>query len=294
MIKAEIILDTKSPAGKTITTMELTYPRFIHAELMTHRVFSRNAASSRAIPIKKMVAAVIHNPAMPMKWGSNKAGMQAGADLSPFRRFLCRQVWLKTRYLAIAAVWVMYLLGLHKQVANRLLEPWMHMTVVVTATEWENFFCLRAHKDAQPEFQVLAYRMLYAFINSVPCNAAVHCPYASTEQIMDSFLHDAPRLTEQEAIIRSVASCARVSYTNQGVTKTAEEDRKLHDRLLSGGHMSPFEHVAFALDNPNERSGNFIGWKQYRKTLAGEVRTATMNDLKKILAERPLWVTLRD
>lgn len=290
MIKAEIILDTKSPRGKTITTMELTYPRFIHAELMTHRVFSRNAASSRAIPIKAMIAAVLRNPAMPMKWGANKAGMQAGEDLSDFQRFLCRQIWLKARYFAIAAVWLMYFIGLHKQVANRLLEPWMHMTVIVTSTEWENFFCLRAHKDAQPEFQVLAYRALYAYVNSTPCVAAFHFPYASPA---DFFLTD-DTFNEPAAIIRSVANCARVSYTKQGTVKTAEEDRKLHDRLLAGGHMSPFEHVAFALEDPNERSGNFVGWKQYRKTLAGEVRTATMNQLRDILAARPRWVTLRD
>lgn len=288
MILAKVILDTRSRVGKTITTMELTYPRFIHAELMTHRVFSRNAASSRAIPIKKMIWAVLSNPAMPIKWGKNKAGMQAADDLSDFQRFLCRQIWLKARYFAIAAVWLMHCIGLHKQVANRLLEPWMHMTVVVTSTEWGNFFCLRAHKDAQPEFQVLAYRALNAYVNSVPVMADYHFPY-----LPDDF-ENLTGWTMDDAACASVANCARVSYTNQGVIKTQLEDRKLHDRLLAAGHMSPFEHVAYALASPTEHSGNFIGWKQYRKTLPNECRQADNTRLRQILHDRPSWVTLND
>lgn len=286
MITAKVILDTRSRAGKTITTMELTYPRFIHAELMTHRVFSRNAASSRAIPIKKMIWSVVNNPAMPMKWGRNKAGMQADDDLSYMHCFLCRRIWLASRWFAIAAVWLMYFIGLHKQVANRLLEPWMHMTVVVTSTEWGNFFCLRAHKDAQPEFQVLAYRTLNAYLHSVPVEADYHFPY-----LPDSF-ENLTGWTMEDAAYASVANCARVSYTNQGVVKTALKDRKLHDRLLKAGHMSPFEHVAYALANRDERSGNFVGWKQYRKTLPNECRQAETSRLRDILRDRPSWVTL--
>jgi thymidylate synthase ThyX len=79
MISAKIIADSisESEYGDRITTFELEYPRFIHGELMTHRLFSRNAASSRAIPINKMMDQVLTAPAMPVEWGLNKSGMQA-------------------------------------------------------------------------------------------------------------------------------------------------------------------------------------------------------------------------
>ena len=133
-ITAEIVADSISPRGKRITSVKLCYPRFIHAELMTHRVFSRNASSSRAIPVKRMIAYLRSTPAMPVFWGSNQAGMQAGEELAPGDIEACRMVWLAGMQSAIATAQRLMDLGLHKQIANRVLEPWAHINVLVTAT----------------------------------------------------------------------------------------------------------------------------------------------------------------
>ena len=158
-IEVKVIADSINSGGERITTMQLKYPRFIHSEFLTHRSFSRNASSSRAIPVSKMLRAVWHEPATPVYWGSNKPGMQAGAELPPFRRLASKVLWKGSGRVMCGVVWILSKLGLHKQVANRLLEPWQHIHVVVTSTEWQNFFDLRCHPDAQPEFQELAKQM---------------------------------------------------------------------------------------------------------------------------------------
>lgn len=168
MIKTSILADSVNPSGVRLTTFLLTYPRFIHSEFMTHRVFSRNAASSRAIPVKKMIRAVLDTPAMPVRWGATQKGMQASKDLTGWRKAMCRWVWLRGRDLAVLVARTLLFLRLHKQIANRVLEPWSHITVLATASDLQNFFALRAHKDAQPEFQVLAFSMLADYLTSTP------------------------------------------------------------------------------------------------------------------------------
>jgi len=270
MIKAEIIKDSvtaiydeslKPKEASRITTWVLTYPRFIHAEFMTHRVFSRNAASSRAIPISKMIKAVIKEPAAPVYWGANQKGMQAATELKGIKRWLSEKVWYASRYLAVAIAYTMYKLGLHKQIANRVLEPWSHMTVIATVTDMGNFFKLRAHRDAQPEFQELAYKMLEAYNKSVPqilTPGEWHIPF---DEKLDQF-------TEADKIRIATARCARVSYLTFDGKINYEEDLKLHNRLSESGHWSPFEHCAMA--QPGKRFGNFVGWKQYRKFFSNE------------------------
>lgn len=187
-IKAEIIADSINIKGNRLTTFILEYPRFIHAEFMTHRMFSKNAASSRAIPIEKMIQQVQDNPAMPEFWGKNKSGMQANEELSDSpsvticltpnnklsesetisEKEAAKRIWINARNSAIDFVRSMNLLGVHKQIANRILEPWFHIRIICSATEYENFFALRAHVDAQPEIRVLAERMLEAYNNSIP------------------------------------------------------------------------------------------------------------------------------
>jgi hypothetical protein len=266
-ISAKVIADSVSPGGKRITTLVLTYPRFIHSEVMTHRVLSRNAASSRAIPVKKMMAQVRKDPSHPVYWGKNQAGMQAREALSGLHLKAAVFVWNTARWPALFFVWLFTKIGLHKQIANRILEPWMWMQSVVTATEWENFYNLRDHEDAQPEFRALVLEMKAAVTASTPqllSPGMWHLPFISEDEFKKSAF-------SIDALIRfSVARCARVSFLNHEGKIDYEKDRNLHDDLRKSGHMSPFEHVATPLEDPNERSGNLVGWLQYRKTLPNE------------------------
>lgn len=284
-IKASILADSISLTGKRIVTFELTYPRFIHAEFLTHRVFSRNAASSRAIPFKKLLARVLEDPAIPMHWGKNEPGMQANAEVEEFEQHYARHLWLKARDHAVSYAEAIAGLGVHKQVVNRLIEPWMHITVIATASERDNFYSLRYHPAAEPHFQALAKAMWAAEQESMPrClqYGEWHLPLIDWDDEIEH--HDIETLKKL-----SVARCARVSYLNHdGTNPDVQKDLELHDRLLASGHMSPFEHQATPLE-PQERywpgtvmrqrrvqvqSGNLVGWQQYRKTLPNENRTS--------------------
>lgn len=266
-ISAKVIEDSTCN-GKRITTMVLVYPRFIHSEFMTHRAFSKNASSSRAIPGKKMLAQVWNNPAMPVAWGKNQAGMQAKEDLKGFRLKLAKLIWKQAAKVACVFAWGLNHAGLHKQLANRLLEPWQYIHVVVTATEWDNFFALRAHPDAQPEIQELAYRMQDAMADSTPRNLGVggwHLPFVGWNE----------RMFQLPLVKLSAARCARVSYlTHDGKLPDIAKDVELFDRLVGSipMHASPIEHQAYALASPTEQSGNFVGWKQYRKVYEAEAQ----------------------
>ena len=266
-ISAKIIADSISPSGVRITTMQLSYPRFIHSETLTHRMFSRNAASSRAIPIQKMIDQVLLDPAMPVFWGKNEPGMQAQEELEPAKRGDALVEWLNARRSAVAHAERMIELGVHKQIANRLLEPFQEMQTIVTATEWSNFYNLRRHADAQPEMKVLADAMWEAKEASTPIllNAGEwHLPYILKGEVG----------TLDEKKKWSVARCARVSFLNHdNQSPDGWKDVKLHDRLLKSGHFSPFEHIATpvcsgypAIDQ--SMNANLRGWQSYRLKLA--------------------------
>lgn len=266
MIETKIILDSISIHGDRLTTFELTYPRFVHAEFMTHRDFSRNAASSRAIPIEKMIKKVEEDPAQIVWWGKNQSGMQAKEELRGAPAIEAEELWYRAQERAIESVRALQSLNLHKQISNRLLEPFMNITVICTATNWNNFFGLRCHPDAQPEIQRLAYHMLRDY-------------YASTPKVMQEKEWHTPYLTDEENNLPiedrlkvSVAKCARVSYLTHDGTRDYTKDLELFERLYSSGHFSPFEHVATPT-HKGYRSGNFSGWLQYRKVLGNEVRT---------------------
>jgi len=143
-INAKIIADSLSPSGSRITTYLLTYPRFIHGELMTHRMFSRNSASSRAIPFKKMVKMAKEDPFIPIAWQKDHKGMQ-GTEYLEIKPNVFGPVngWLEARDKAVELANYLNELGVTKQLCNRLLEPFMWHTVIITATEFENFFALR-------------------------------------------------------------------------------------------------------------------------------------------------------
>ena len=264
MINATIICDSINPVGNRITTWILKFPRFILAEFNTHRVFSRNSSSSRARPIEKVIEDIQDDPAIPAHWGLNQKGMQASEEITdPILRSAAQAWWLEARDRAIFVAKKLQGLDVHKQITNRLLEPWMHQTVLCTATEWENFFALRAHKDAQPEFKVLAYKMLELYNSSVPKQLGVgdwHIPFG--DRYCDN-------LTIEEQLKVCTARAARVSYNNFEGDIDFQKDFDLHDKLLASGHLSPFEHCAKSL-NDSMKVGNFVGWEQYRKTFQGE------------------------
>jgi thymidylate synthase ThyX len=272
-ISARIIADSLSPAGKRLTTFVLEYPRFIHAEFMTHRLFSRNASSSRAIPVEKQIRRVIDDPAMPVYWGKNQAGMQAAEELSdrcsvhpapvgqpgggPFflrvsPRDQVKEVWLEARDNAVASVMNLQRLGLHKQLASRPLEPWMWITVVCTATEFGNWYNLRYHKMAQPEIQVLAQRMYEAHEDSIPTIMRPgdwHLPFVTNKDWLqlEDFITKHPEHNAYLLQKISAARCARVSYNNHdGSAPDLLSDCELYERLMSGfpKHASPTEHQA--------------------------------------------------
>ncbi len=249
--------------------MEVRYPRFIHSEMMTHRVFSRNAASSRAIPIKKMIAAVRDEPAMPIYWGRNQSGMSAREAVAPDVEAQARAQWRAALADALRHAEVLSDSGidLHKQLVNRLLEPFAWITVIITATEWANFFTQRCHEDAQPEIKHVADLMLAAYRASEPVLVEAgrwHLPLIADDE----------RALPDDLLCRlSVARCARVSYLTHDGRRDHEKDLELYERLLGGGangHWSPFEHVATPASDALARSANFAGWEQFRKRFPDE------------------------
>lgn len=267
-ISAKVVCDSLAPHGIRLTTLELTYPRFILAEFNTHRVFSRNSASSRAIPIQKMLRAVLFDPAVPVEWGANRKGMQAGRELRGIKKWLVRRLWLLARYPACAFSYGLFLLGLHKQISNRILEPWMWTKTLVTATEWDNFFDLRLHVDAQPEIRELAEQMSGALWESAPIKLSIgqwHLPYVTEEEKATWCL--------ESQIKMSAARSARISYlTHEGRAPDTVKDFELYEDLVGSRpiHASPTEHQATP-KYTKDFSKNLRGWYQHRSDVEGRV-----------------------
>jgi Thymidylate synthase complementing protein len=264
-ISATVICASRATNGVALYTIVCTYPRFILAEVNTHRVLSRNSMSSRAVPVKKVLAQVWSDPMMPVEWGANQAGMQAHTQLTGWRKLAAKLVWKTAAKTACVFAYLFSKIGLAKQVANRLLEPWQAMTTLITATEWENFFLLRDHKDAQPEFRELA-RMIRLELDRCHIHTLKpgewHLPFVLDEEKSQ---YDAPTL-----IKISAARCARVSYlTHDGENPSKEKDLALFERLVGSvpAHSSPVEHQATPADDAKTYSNNFRGWLQYRALL---------------------------
>lgn len=255
MITAKVICDSLHN-NKRLTTLELEYPRYIHSEFMTHRVFSRNASSSRAIPIEKMISRIEDDPIYPI-FMYNQKGMAASESIKDSNDLdECYWIWNQARSDAILHARRLVDVGVHKQVVNRLLEPFATIKTIVSATEWDNFFSLRINPAAQQEIQILATAIKEAIDASIPKLLDIshwHLPYIQESE------EDLPLETLRKI---SVARCARVSYLNHDNLVELEKDIELHDQLVSSRHASPFEHVA----TPNDATsnGNFKGWLQYR------------------------------
>ena len=306
-ITAKIIKDSTNPWGKRITTWELEYPRLVHSEFMTHRQFSRNAASSRAIPIAKVIEQVKTNPAMPFKWGVNQAGMQAKENVDSLTEDSAIGVWLAARDSAVAHAQVLVDMGLHKQVVNRLLEPFQHIKVVLTTTEYANWKWLRLHTAADPTIYELARVIDVAREESTPEQLKEghwHLPYVHTEvinSIQYYFDDNGNEISLEQAQKISVSSCGQVSYRKLDTSLEKAED--IYQRLVESKpvHASPTEHQAVVIDLQDEQegfikgctavatkdidmddafeiapsviSGNFTGgWLQYRQMIPDNVK----------------------
>lgn len=292
-IKAEIIADSLAPNGKRLTTFVLTFPRIVLAEFNTHRAISKNSASSRAIPFEKMRSMVLEDPFIPKKWMLNHKGMQGTEFMNdPDHVKSLNKDWIYARDRAVAAATDLYEKGLTKQLCNRLLEPFMWHTVIATATDWENFFKLRAHEAAEIHIQELAYRMLEEYNKSEPKvlkTGEWHIPFGDRmddkelSAILDpskTNLHSERDLIGLKIKV-ATARCARVSYMNFDGEINYQKDIKMHDDLSSSGHWSPFEHCAVALTSFDKgHIGNLAGFRQYRKFFQDENQTDSRVDLK--------------
>ncbi len=317
MINAKIIADSKNAFGNRLTTFVLTFPRIILAEVNTHRMLSRNSASSRAIPFEKMVKMVEENPFIPIKWMKDHKGMQGVEyftdDDIKYGEFI--EQWLSARDNAIESAkslseGITYSdgidsgdapskegnIGVTKQIVNRLLEPFMWHTAIVTATEWENFFALRAHDAAEIHLQDLAYKMLEEYNKSTPKELKAgewHIPFGDKfeedrlgklmieldkqEQVSKNSYHHILKWEELVKVKIASARCARISYSNFEGKDDYEADIKLHDNLIKMGHWSALEHCARAMNHRENNgesfgswSGNFRGFVQYRKLFEQE------------------------
>jgi hypothetical protein len=251
-------------------------------------MLSRNSASSRAIPVEKRIQAVRMHPFVPESFGRNKSGMQATEYISGSEMEEAREAWLTAADYACHKASQLAKLGVHKQLANRLLEPFCWHTIICTATDWANFFAQRCHPDAQPEIRIAAELMRTAMDNSDPkCVSGPdwHLPLIDwDDEVLNSDSVDLRKV--------SAARCARVSYLTHDGRRDLEEDVKLYERLTTSGHMSPLEHPARPMTekelcryrtyahHPRDAAdrqtsigsylGNLNGWVSLRKTIPGE------------------------
>jgi len=256
--KSEIILDSICN-NRRITTFKLKVWKPLLAEINTHRALSKSAGSSRAIPLKKMRQSASF---MPQTWGKKTAGMQSKEELTGFKLLLAMIVWRLARSTAKFYHYLFDFIGLHKQIANRILEPYLYVDQIITATEFKNFFLLRNHPDAQPELGYLAKKMQDNYVVSIPKTlnpGEWHIPL--TKDIEYDDLNTKLKV--------SASRCARTSYNSftTGKNSTQEEDLSLFSKLACSQpkHLSPLEHQAVATEDPNERHANFVGWLQHRK-----------------------------
>ena len=288
MITSKIIADSIYREAR-ITTFELEYPRFIHSEFMTHRMFSRNCASSRAIPIATVLKHIKDAPAAPIHWGRNESGMQANTELTGLDLLAAKSLWDRAMTQSLMYAAELGNLGAHKQIVNRITEPYQHMKTVVTATEWDNWFELRNHNDAQPEIHELAFLMAIDMRNSNPVELELgewHVPYVIRRAVPERIFYidlNGTELTLEQALRISASCCAQVSYRK--TDDSIEKATHVYNRLVSMNpkHSSPFEHQATPIDIEDAEvwlpgvthldkegvqwSANFSNWIQYRQVM---------------------------
>ena len=300
--EAKIVADSISPHGHRITSIQATFPRFILAEMNTHRVFSRNSASSRAIPVEKNIKRIEDNPFVPLAFTKNQKGMQAKEEVEVSAQISSKNAWLELLDHALRAARVLLGAGVHKQHANRLLEAFAWHTAIITATEWQNFWALRVSPDAQPEMDTTASVMKEAYDKSEPKKLEYgkwHLPYVDPGEMR------AGETWMNWAKI-SAARCARVSTLTQEGKLDTIADLGLYTKLVTPGHMSPLEHPCrpmtewehdnlfkepqYMWDDAEENwiwtgdytyfLGNVQGWVQLRKLIPNEHNFALIKEKK--------------
>lgn len=288
-IEVKVIEHSKAPHGGELLTYQVRAPRFFWAEVLTHRDKSRNASSSRAIPVRKMIENTLADPAFFVHIGKNQAGMQAHEEVDGFTKKQFRQEWEDLMRIVAGYVgrWSAPVeeggYNIHKQVANRALEPWQHISAVISGTEWDNMDELRDHEDAQPEFRVLQQALKAARAASTPrllvadpsTTDGWHLPYITQEERF------VLRLRPVFAARLSTARNARVSYlTHDGLLPDQAKDIGLFERLVGSTplHASPTEHPAYALPEAT-RDKNYIGFRQFRADVELEVWNKTAEPL---------------
>lgn len=343
---ARAIADSISTLSRIrIITILATYPRLIHSEVMTHRMFGRNSASTRAIPLKNQLRNILTNPFIPEKFGINEPGMQSWSYLAGLKHNEAVEIWLRGRDRAVTTVIELILglelagkvlgydtseegayapadvllakldevialipasqsevplddttlLNVHKQLAGRGLEAYMWHTIVITATEWDNFRALRDHPDAQGEIATIARHIRQAIETSTPRELGEgdwHLPFVEPGEFA----------SVEDGIKASVVRCAATSYNRHEAKRPHDDEVKRYHGLVKGGHMSPLEHQATPFTRPeiiacgnaanNLRSegnrlgltkrqidqrveglqflGNLRGWTSHRKEIPGE------------------------
>ncbi len=298
---ANVLADSISPDGVRLLTVEVTFPRFILAEVNTHCMISRNSASSRAIPPERLIESVTNNPFVPETFNGRVKGMGVGEALDESKQQEARQLWIEAQRDAVETAYALIELDVDKSRINRLLEPFMWHTAILTATEWDNFFSLRCPPGddldigfpAQPEFQLLTLEMRRVMRASQPRELQYgewHLPLVQTTEI-DEVLElsaDAERPWERLAMI-SAGRCARSSYLTHHDPETMGQSLDRADGLKGNGHMSPFEHPARPIhpvaDSENHEidlekvmlgrgglpwGGKLRGWLPMRKLIPGE------------------------
>jgi hypothetical protein len=272
-LDVKLVADSISCHGERISTFALEYPRYIHSELMTHRMLSRNAQSSRAIPVEKLIKRTYEHKVVPA-FAENKKGMQAGPALSAMQQITAEECWESAHGAAVYWATKLAALGVHKQWVNRLLEPFSTIVSVFTGTEdvWPHFFKLRNHPDAEPSFQELAQRMEGELEFSHPQQTHLHLPFVTSEE-------KAMDLSEGALMRLSAARCARVSYLTHEGKRDLVADYDLYERLAfaTPPHESPLEHPAKSTPK-GQKFANYKGWRSFRHSMA-EFRTEVDDEL---------------
>lgn len=280
---AEVLANSVSPAGVRLTTLLVTMPRIVLAEFNTHRVFSRSSASSRAIPVHKRIQEVLDDPFVPEAFGRNKSGMQATEELEEEASERAEATWRAGALSACSIAQSLAGFEVHKQLANRVLEAFLWHTVIVTSTEWSNFFGLRISEHAQPEIRRPAEMMFNAIERSLPVTCANEYEWSHLPLVPDLQQLAEEGFSNADIAMISAGRCAAVSYLNHDKVRAPKDDLARAHKMVANGHMSPFEHVAKpAKVNTPMRQGflrgwsnsfegsNFRGWTQLRKTFQHE------------------------
>lgn len=287
-VEVKILADSIS-RGDRLTTLELRYPRMMHSELLTHRMFSRCSSSTRAVPLKKQMEKIEENMAIPY-WTMNQPGMQ-GAEADMRVASKATAIWKAMFESVRQGVSALEELGVHKQDAGRALEPWSHISTVLSGTDWRHFMDVRLKPDVFGIMRELAERIRDALLSSTPINKShPHSPIAKPipeaflrwhlPYIAESELEEISNLLESGTLapnelgwvrvpgLISAARCARVSYLNHGGERDLMKDWELGLRLIKSHHWSPLEHAARPYHG---MLGNFTGWAQLRQITEGLV-----------------------